>query len=159
MSKNTQKLMGKGKPKLDPQGRREDEPQSDTAGLSQDEQNALKKIQKGAADRGSFLTHEGKGGLRPSLVLYVMKRDGFKCKVCGEYGDKDKNGGIGVHHRYQHITAPKERHKGVLANRQGRRNDPSELTTICERCHNHVHERDRAEYGGEDADDVSEDEG
>lgn len=137
------------KPKAEEHHDKHDEPK-----LAPDEENALKKIKSEAAAVGSYLTSDGKGGLPPSLVLGVMRRDGFRCKVCGEYGDEELNQGIGVHHKNQHITEPKARHKGVLANREDRRNDPSQLTTICAKCHDAVHQKDRAEYGGKDADEL-----
>lgn len=137
-------------------GKQQQQPKDDRdeKQLAPDEANALKKMRREADAVGSFLTSDGKGGLDPSLVLGVMRRDGFKCKVCGEYGDEEQNGGIGVHHKNQHITAPVEKRKGMQANKEGRRNDPNQLTTICESCHDRVHERDREEYGGEDADEA-----
>lgn len=154
MSELTKKMMANAKP--DARGRRTDTPQEDK--LAPDEANALKKLQGLAKQQGCLLTSGGKGGLPPSLVLHVFKRDAdedgnFRCKVCGETGT-DENGGLGVHHKYQHITAPKERRKGVLANKQGRRNDPSQMIVICARDHDKVHQRDRAEYGGKDADEI-----
>lgn len=141
--------MGKNLAKVMEQKRKSDRPKGDR--LSPAEANALKKIKREGAAAGSFLTSGGKGGLPPSLVLHVMRRDKFTCKVCGELGSKE-NGGIGVHHKFQHITAPRERLKGILANREGRRNDPEQMTTICAKDHDKVHQRDRKEYGGQDAD-------
>lgn len=151
MSEASRKLMANAK--RDGQGRRSDVPKGDR--LSPDEQAALNKIRREARSLGSDLTSGGKGGLPPSLVLKVMRRDKYCCKVCGELGDMEENGGIGVHHKYQHIQAPEEREKGERANREGRRNDPSQMTTICARCHDDVHEEDRQEHPGEpDADEV-----
>jgi 5-methylcytosine-specific restriction endonuclease McrA len=130
--------------------RKSDRPQEDE--LRPEEQKALDTIQREAKERHSFLTSGGKGGLPPSLVLGVLRRDKYTCKTCGEKGDQD-NGGIGIHHKYQHLADSKERKKGMLANKQGRRNDPSQMVTICKRCHDNVHEEDRAENPGEkDAD-------
>lgn len=118
--------------------------------LAPAEQKALRSIRREAKAAGSFLTSSGEGGLPPSTVLGLMRKARFRCKVCGELGTRD-NGGIGLHHKYQHITAPKEREKGVRALEEGRRNDPSQLTVICKRCHDEIHQKDRAEFGGEDA--------
>lgn len=121
--------------------------------LTPQERKALATIQQEAKERGCFLTSGGKGGLPPQLVLDVFRRDKWRCKVCSEKGTKE-NGGLGVHHKYQHITDPKARAKGVRAIEEGRRNDASQLNAICARCHDNVHERDRDEHGGEDADEV-----
>lgn len=151
MGEISKKLMA-SKAKLD-KGRRTDLPKDDK--LQPDEANALKKLQAEAKRQGNLLSSGGKGGLPPSLVWHVFRRDMedgvFRCKVCGEMGTED-NGGLGVHHKYQHITEPKARAKGMLANDEGRRNDPSQMIVICATCHDKVHERDRAQNGGKDAD-------
>lgn len=144
--------MGKDLAKMMQQKRRGDQPPKGDK-LRPEETRALRKIKQEAKRAGSFLTSGGKGGLPPSLVLHVMRRDNFTCKVCGELGSKE-NGGIGVHHKFQHITAPKERLKGILANKQGRRNDPEQMTTICAKDHDKVHQRDRRDNGGKDADEM-----
>lgn len=127
-----------------------------------DEANALKKLQAAAKAQGCILSSGGKGGLQSSLVWHVFKRDAedgeFRCKVCGDIGTED-NGGLGVHHKYQHITDPKARAKGVRANEEGRRNDPNQLIVICATCHDKVHQKDRAENPGEpDADELEDEE-
>ena len=124
--------------------RKSDRPRKDK--LSAQEHGALNKIRKEAKRAGSFLTSGGKGGLDPSLVLGVMRRDKFTCKTCGEKGDEEKNGGIGVHH------------KGGIASskwlsKKGHSNDPNNLVTICNRCHDKEHEEARA--NGEDSSQVT----
>lgn len=125
-------------------GKRNDLPQKD--GLSPDEQKALDTIQREAKKWGSFLTSGGKGGLDPRLVLRVMQRDEYHCKSCGELGDKEENGGIGVHHV-----------GGIVSSRRtsklGHKNQLNNLVTICARCHDREHERARAE--GEDSSQVT----
>ncbi len=129
-------------------GKRSDLPQKKK--LGREERKALMKIKEGAKKAGSLLANGGEGGLPPSLVLGLMKKAGFRCKVCGELGTKE-NGGISLHHKFQHITAPKEKHKGMLALEQGRKNDPSQIVVLCIKDHDAIHEKDRAEHGGEDA--------
>lgn len=129
-------------------GKRSDLPQKKK--LNAEERKALIKIREGARKAGSYLASGGEGGLPPSLVLGVMKKANWRCKVCGELGSKE-NGGLSIHHKNQHITAPKERMKGMLAIEQGRKNDPSQIVAICATCHDKIHQKDRAEFGGEDA--------
>jgi predicted HNH restriction endonuclease len=40
---------------------------------------------------------------------------------------------------------PRQKAKAALVQKQGRRNDPEQLATICEDCHNKIHEEDREE--------------
>lgn len=73
---------------------------------------------------------DAKGGLPPSLVLGVFRRDKWKCKKCGSQED------IGPHH------------KGGIAeskwlSKKGHSNDPNNLTTLCAGCHDDVHEKAR----------------
>lgn len=115
--------------------RKSDRPQDDE--LRPGEQKALDKIQKEAKQVKSFLTTGGKGGLPPSLVLGVMRRDKYTCKTCGQKGSKE-NGGLGVHHK-----------GGVAESKwlsaKGHTNDPNNLVSICANCHDKVHEKARAE--------------
>lgn len=149
MSQISQKLLARRAQQVankEDHGRRQDEPKDDH--LAPDEAAALKKIQSEARAAGSFLASGGKGGLDPSLVLGIMRRDKWRCKACGELGSHE-NGGLSVHHKYQHLADPPEKKKGLLANQQGRRNDPSQIAAICARCHDKVHEKDRAQHPGE----------
>jgi hypothetical protein len=115
--------------------RKSDRARRDT--LAPQERAALRAIRVGARKAGSFLTSGGKGGLPPSLVLGVMRRDKFTCKVCGELGSRD-NGGLGVHHKG---GIPESQ----WLKRKGHANDPNNLVTICARCHDNIHEKAREE--------------
>ena len=69
MSKNLAKLAKHERDK-----HREDEPE-----LSPQEEKARALIIKGARENGATLSHpDAKGGLAPSLVLHVLKRDRWK---------------------------------------------------------------------------------
>jgi len=127
MSENTAKLM---------QGRKPDRAQDD--GLKPQERQALWKMRDEAEQAGSQLTSGGKGGLPPSLVLGVMRRDKYRCKVCGELGNMEENGGIGVHHK-----GGVENPTSKWLAKKDHANDPNNLVTICKNCHDHIHEDDR----------------
>jgi hypothetical protein len=98
----------------------------------------LRTMQREARRNGVTLTSGGKGGLPPSLVLGVFRRDKWRCKIHGDRGE-GKRGGLGVHH------------KGGLENptskwlkKKGHVNDPNNLVTLCNQAHDEIHERDRA---------------
>lgn len=105
--------------------------------LSAPERRALQLMRRGARQAGSKLSSAGKGGLPPSLVLGVMRRDQYTCKVCGRVGDDD-NGGIGVHHKGGIVESK-------WLSQKGHSNDPNNIVTICNRCHDRIHQRARAE--------------
>lgn len=96
------------------------------------ERAALRKLRDEARRAGATLPNGGKGGLPPSLVLGVMRRDQFTCKVCG--GQEN----IGVHHK-----------GGIVESKwlsmKGHSNEPNNLVTICEPCHDRIHQKARAE--------------
>ncbi len=103
---------------------------------SVDEQRALHHLRKEARIAKATLASGGKGGLPTSMVLGVMRRDGFRCKVCG--GAK----GLGIHHKGGDVRSDwlsKKGHKLVLNN----------LVTICDKspdgksCHDRVHDHAR----------------
>lgn len=123
--------------------RRSDLPKKDK--LPDQEQVALRKIRQEAKAAGSFLTSGGKGGLPPSLVLHVFRRDNFECKTCGELGSQE-NQGLGVHHKGGIVESK------WLA-KKGHANDPNNLVAICGNCHDKEHEKARAE--GKDSSQVT----
>jgi 5-methylcytosine-specific restriction endonuclease McrA len=118
------------------ENRRSDRARRDS--LNANERAALRSIRREARRAGSYLSSGGKGGLPPSLVLGVLRRDRFQCKVCGELGNKDTNGGIGVHHKGGIPESKWLAHKGHS-------NDPNNIVSICANCHDNVHEKAREE--------------
>lgn len=98
-----------------------------------EEKAALRTIRKEAAAAGAVLHSDGKGGLPSTLVLGVFRRDQWQCKACG--GRED----LLVHH------------KGALENptsrwllRKGKSNEANNIVTLCGKCHNGIHDDDRA---------------
>lgn len=104
---------------------------------SPDEQRALKKLQREADEAGATLATDGEGGLLPSLCLGCYRRDKFRCKKCG--GKEN----LSLHHKHFHMEDPRHRAKAALVQKQGRRNDPDQIATICAACHDKIHEEDR----------------
>lgn len=102
------------------------------ADLNPAEQAALDRVQQEAAAAGATLLTGGKGGLPPSLVLGVMRRDRYRCKRCG--GSE----GLSMHHK-----------GGVLLStwlkKKGHSMDMNNLATICGKCHDAIHEQARGE--------------
>jgi cytochrome c553 len=99
---------------------------------SPEEEKALASIRKEAAKAGTTLESDGEGGLSSSLVLGVMRRDKYTCKVCG--GKEN----IGVHHKGGIV-------KSKWLSQMGHKSTPENLVTICASCHDNVHEDARAE--------------
>lgn len=102
--------------------------------LSPQESKDLGTLRSEAKKAGSFLATGGKGGLSPTLVLQVMRRDKFTCKACGKKGTPDN--GITVHHR-----------GGIIASQslsdKGHESKPNNVVTLCEHCHDNMHEKAR----------------
>jgi len=61
--------------------------------MRDEERAALDRIAAEAADAGSSFTYPRGGRFKPSTVLGVLRRDGFKCKGCGEPGNLTVEGG------------------------------------------------------------------
>lgn len=101
------------------------------------ERTALLRMRIEARQAGATLTDAGRGGLPSSLVLGVMRRDGY---TCTKHGDKGKGdcGGLGVHH-VGGVDAPTSLALARMAHKNDRRN----LTTICAKGHDEVHAKDR----------------
>lgn len=99
--------------------------------LNADERRALAKLRAEAKEKGATLETDGEGGLPPSLVLGVMRRDGWRCKTCGT---RER---LSIHHK-----------GGVVASKRlarlGHKSVPENLVTICPDCHDRVHDKARA---------------
>jgi len=106
--------------------------EEEEAPLHPDEKRALARMQAEAKKNGATLASEGKGGLPPSLALGVFRRDGWVCKKCG--GREN----LSLHHK-GHLENPGFK---WLKNK-GKSNDPNNIVTICEGCHDAIHEEDR----------------
>ena len=113
--------------------------------LSAEERDALWYAQTEAAELGSKLRTGGRGGLPPSFVLHVFRRDKYVCKKCGQPGSDD-NGGLTVHHK-----AGARNLVGELVQSRAKRNKnhPHNLAVVCHSCHDATHDEDREE-GRED---------
>lgn len=95
---------------------------------------ALHRLRQEAHKEGAKLASAGVGGLSPSLVLHVLRRDHYKCVHCGSNG-QDK-AGLSLHHR-----------GGIVASdwlsKMGHKNIPANLEAICTSCHDRLHDRAR----------------
>jgi hypothetical protein len=105
--------------------------------LSGEERRALTILRQEARKAKAQLASDGEGGLAPSLVLYVMRRDGYRCKLHGDRGEGE-NGGLEVHHKGG-VENPASRWLRGM----GHLNLPDNLVTLCHRAHDEVHDRDR----------------
>jgi hypothetical protein len=111
---------------------KDDNKKDDDNQLHPQEEYALKKLQKEAKENGSTLATGGKGGLPPSHVLGAMRRDDFKCKRCGT---KDN---ISVHHIGGIVSS---KHVSEM----GHKDKQNNLVTICEKCHDDIHQEAKKE--------------
>lgn len=93
----------------------------------------LRRLRRDAASAGATLATGGKGGLPPTLVRDVMRRDEFRCKACGT------NQKLIVHHKGG-LEAPVSRWLAT----KGKSNDPNNIVTLCTTCHDSIHDEDRA---------------
>lgn len=106
-------------------------PQEKEKPLHADEQKALKKLQDEAKAAGATLATGGKGGLPPSHVLGIMRRDEFKCKKCGTQKM------LSVHHK-GHLKNPVSR----WLKKKGSDDSENNTVTICADCHDDIHQED-----------------
>jgi len=99
-------------------------------GLEANEQKALGLLRREAERAGATLARDGEGGLPPSLVLHVMRRDKFTCKRCGKQAD------LIVHHKGGIVRSSK-------LSAMGHRNVPQNIVTVCEPCEDAQHAQAR----------------
>ena len=99
-------------------------------GLEANEQRALELLRKGAEKASATLANDGKGGLPPSLVLHVMRRDHYTCKRCGTREN------LIVHHKGGIVRSER-------LSEMGHRNVPQNIVTVCEKCEDAQHEQAR----------------
>jgi hypothetical protein len=116
--------------------RSKDRTERELPALSREERHALHKLRMDAHKAGVKLASAGRGGLSPSLVLHVLRRDGFRCKLCGGDG-----GGVGI--SLHHLGGLENPTSKWLA-RKGKSNEPANVVAICTTCHDQVHDADRA---------------
>ena len=123
-----------------------DQPKPEKRKLSAQERNALKKLRREAKQAGATLETNGEGGLAPSLVLGVMRRDKYTC-TNGDCPNPKKN--LTVDHISGH---PKEiaSDRGARNRKDLRRgvalghvNTMDAIHTLCATCHDSVHDRER----------------
>jgi len=105
--------------------------------LSLEERRALNNMRKEARQAGAKLKSNGEGGLPPSLVLGVMRRDKFTCKVHGDKGEGEHDG-ITVHHKGGIVESE-------WLSQKGHKNDPNNIVTLCGKAHDEIHEKAKRE--------------
>jgi hypothetical protein len=106
-------------------------------GMSLEERRALHKLRTEAKKKGTILASAGRGGLSPSLVLAVFRRDDYQCKIHGDRGEGEHRG-IQLHHKGGIVESEwlsKKGHKGELNN----------LVTLCSKAHDELHTKARDE--------------
>lgn len=106
--------------------------EDDDTPLHPHEQTALEKLQAEAEKRGVTLQNDGKGGLPPSLVLGVFRRDKFRCKRCGTKKM------LTLHHKGGIVESD-------WLSRKGHTNDPNNIVVLCAECHDEMHNEARDE--------------
>lgn len=104
---------------------------------SREERLALHRLRTEARLAGALLRENGKGGLSPSLVLAVMRRDEFTCKVHGDQGEGDC-GGLTLHHKGGVVESE-------WLNQKGHKNEKNNLVVLCNKAHDEIHEKARDE--------------
>jgi 5-methylcytosine-specific restriction endonuclease McrA len=110
--------------------------QRDRKPLSAEERLALRRIRVESRRAHAKLKSAGRGGLPPSLVLHVFRRDKWRCKRCGTNGP-DK-GGLTLHHVGGIVESE-------WLSKKGHKNEPNNIVTLCNACHDTMHEEARKE--------------
>lgn len=100
--------------------------------LALDERRAMLHLRQEAKAAGATLHSNGVGGLAPSLILGIARRDEFKCRMCESRQDLD------FHHKAGIVNSPR-------MDRMGHKNVPSAIVLICNSCHDKLHNEAREE--------------
>lgn len=108
----------------------------DEKSLSKEERLALHRLRSEARAASAHLKNRGRGGLSPSLVLKVFRRDEFTCKVHGDKGHAEY-GGLELHHKGGVVESE-------WLSKKGHKNEPNNLVVICAKAHDEIHNRARA---------------
>jgi len=103
--------------------------------LSPEERRALRMMRQEARDHGAKLRHPKGGGLSASLVLGVMRRDEYTCKIHGDKGEGE-HGGLEVHHKGGVVESE-------WLSKKGHKNEKQNLVTLCHKAHDEIHDRAR----------------
>ena len=99
--------------------------------LSREERMAFVKLRREAAEAGVTLASGGRGGLAPSFVLRIMRRDEYTCKVHGDRGEGEF-GGLTLHHKG---GIP----ESEWLRKKGHKNDLNNLVMMCAKAHDDLH--------------------
>lgn len=94
---------------------------------------AIERMEAEAIEHGATLHSHGRGGLPPSVVLGIFRRDGWHCHKCGGKAD------LTIHHKADVLASDYLRRLHKVAGRT----DPRNLATICHSCHDAIHEEAR----------------
>jgi hypothetical protein len=109
------------------------DPEPEEPAEPESEARARQKIIDEAKKYGATLEKpDAKGGLPASMVLDCFRKCRYRCKRCGSRKD------IGPHHIGGIPESPR-------LSRLGHQNKQSNLTILCARCHDAVHEEARDE--------------
>ena len=102
---------------------------------SAEEAKAYERIMGEAEKNGATLHSQGHGGLPSSVVLGIFRRDGWHCHKCGGKDD------LSIHHKADILASPYLRRLHKVASRT----DPRNLVTVCNACHDALHDQARAD--------------
>lgn len=121
-------------------------------GGSGDAKQVVETIRREAKENGATLQHEGQGGVDPRIALKVFRRDHWRCS--NEYCPTPKTDLTLDHisgHPGEIAHDPEAKNRKDLREgiRLGHVDDPKALHTLCAKCHDAVHEREREVGKGE----------
>lgn len=118
---------------------------ADRKPLSKEERMAFVKIRREAAEAGAILANGGRGGLPPSFVLNVLRRDKYRCKIHGDRGEGE-HGGLTLHHKGGIVESE-------WLSKKGHKTELNNLVTICSQGHDQIHTE--ARENGDDSTQVT----